>query len=334
MLRRKDKEHIEHLYLSKFAKKSDETRGRKFPEEPCEFRTEFQRDRDRIIHSKAFKRLMNKTQVFIRPFGDHFRTRLTHTIEVSGISRTIANSLALNEDLTEAIALGHDLGHTPFGHSGEDVMNKIYKKGFSHNKQSLRVVETLELTKNRRGLNLTEEVRNGILNHTGKIKPSTLEGQIVKIADRIAYINHDIDDAIRAGIIEEKDLPKKCVEILGHSKTERINTLVKDMIFESDGKFEIMQSRKKQNAMNELRSFMTKEVYLNKKVKSFDAMQNVENIITHLYEYYKKNREEIAEEYIPLIDEDGIAEIAKDMVAGMTDRFAIKTYKDVFVPKY
>jgi dGTPase len=220
-------EQFESQFLSPYATLSKNTAGRSIPEEKCQIRTDFQRDRDRIIHCKAFRRLKHKTQVFIIPEGDHYRTRLTHTLEVAQISRTIARSLRLNEDLAEAIALGHDLGHTPFGHAGEDALNQVFTEGFKHNKQSLRVVEKLEQG---RGLNLTWEVRDGILNHTGSGNPHTLEGQIVQIADRIAYINHDIDDALRGGIIRNEDIPKECLEILGYKHRERINSMVVDLI--------------------------------------------------------------------------------------------------------
>ena len=235
MITRIDQEQRELQMLSPRACPSGSTRGRLLPEEPCPIRTEFQRDRDRIIHSKAFRRLMHKTQVFLAPEGDHFRTRLTHTIEVSQIARTICRALGLNEDLAEAIAMGHDLGHTPFGHLGEQVLDRIHPGGFRHNEQSLRVVDFLEGTPEKRGLNLTEEVRDGILNHTGSILPKTLEGQIVKISDRIAYINHDIDDALRSGVLRQEDLPADCLDILGKDHRTRIDTMVRDMISHSDG---------------------------------------------------------------------------------------------------
>ena len=242
MLLRKELEKREFEILSEKAAKSAESKGRLFPEEKCDIRTEFQRDRDRIIHSKAFRRLMHKTQVFLAPEGDHFRTRLTHTIEVSQIARTIARALNLNEDLTEAIALGHDLGHTPFGHNGEEVLNKIHPGGFEHNVQSLRVADVIESTPSRRGMNLTMEVRDGIVNHTGKAMPFTLEGQIVKISDRIAYINHDIDDAIRSGVISAEDLPEEANRVFGKTHRQRINNMVEDVIKNSDGKDCIYQS--------------------------------------------------------------------------------------------
>jgi len=242
MITREDQEKREYVILSEFACKSADSKGRTFIEEKCNIRTDFQRDRDRIVHSKAFRRLMHKTQVFLAPEGDHFRTRLTHTIEVSQISRTICRALGLNEDLAEAIALGHDLGHTPFGHLGEQVLNDIHPGGFRHNIQSLRVVDVLEGDRSKGGLNLTAEVRNGIRNHTGTVKPFTLEGQVVKISDRIAYINHDIDDALRIGVLAQSDLPTSCLSILGSDHRTRIDTMVRDMIAESDGNDHISQS--------------------------------------------------------------------------------------------
>ena len=236
---REELERLEEMTLSPLAAKSSKSRGRRYPSEPCEIRTEFQRDRDKILHCKSFRRLKHKTQVFISPEGDHYRTRLTHTLEVSQIARTIARALRLNEDLTEAISLGHDLGHTPFGHTGERLLNKVLSNGFKHNEHSLRVVDVLE---GGSGLNLTWEVRDGILNHTKSGKPATLEGQILSISDRIAYINHDIDDAIRAKIISKEDLPKDCTEVLGDTHTDRIDTMVKDVIYYSQGKDRISMS--------------------------------------------------------------------------------------------
>ncbi|MBR3705837.1 MAG: dNTP triphosphohydrolase, partial [Firmicutes bacterium] len=242
MLLRESLEQREFVMLSEKAAKSALSRGRAMEEEKCDLRTDFQRDRDRIIHSKAFRRLMHKTQVFLAPEGDHFRTRLTHTIEVSQIGRTIARALNLNEDLVEAIALGHDLGHTPFGHNGEDVLNKIHPGGFEHNVQSLRVADVLESTASRRGMNLTAEVRDGIVNHTGSLKPFTLEGQVVKISDRIAYINHDIDDAVRSGVISIEDIPQTSLILFGRSHRERINNMVSDVVRNSEGADAILQS--------------------------------------------------------------------------------------------
>ena len=329
MITRADVEKREYMYLSPYATKAAETRGRVKPEEKCEIRTDFQRDRDRIIHSKAFRRLMHKTQVFLAAEGDHYRTRLTHTIEVAQIARTIARGLSLNEDLTEAIAMGHDLGHTPFGHSGEYVLNRLYSKGFRHNEQSLRVVDVLEFHGTERGMNLTAEVRDGILNHTGSVMPFTPEGQIVKTSDRIAYVNHDIDDALRIGVIRSEDLPKDCVRILGDSHRKRIDTLVKDMVSNSEDSAIICLSDEKLAAMNELRSFMFENVYHNIAVKSADEMSRIETIIGTLYEYYTDHPELIVKEFPDLADSMDMQELVKDHIAGMTDRYAAITYKEI-----
>lgn len=326
---RQDVEKREYEYLSEYAAKSAESRGRRTDEEKCSIRTDFQRDRDRIIHSKAFRRLMHKTQVFLAPEGDHYRTRLTHTIEVSQIARTIARGAGLNEDLTEAIAMGHDLGHTPFGHSGEAVLAQIYPGGFKHNVQSLRVVDVLESGSARRGMNLTQEVRDGILNHTGSTVPMTLEGQVVKTSDRIAYINHDIDDAIRSGIITVGDLPKECISVLGDTHKKRIDTLVRDMIVNSVGKPKAQLSSEKAEAMNELRTYMFKNVYHNRRVKKVEDINKVEEIVKSLYGYYIENWLELPDELLSMRDEYSIEELVKDHVAGMTDRYAINTFEDI-----
>ena len=328
MATRVDIEKREYEYLSTYATKAAETQGRLRQEEKCDIRTDFQRDRDRIIHSKSFRRLMHKTQVFIAPEGDHYRTRLTHTIEVSQIARTISRSLGLNEDLTEAIAMGHDLGHTPFGHSGEQVLNRLYSKGFRHNEQSLRVVDVLEFHAGVRGMNLTAEVRDGILNHTGPVMPFTPEGQVVKTSDRIAYINHDIDDAIRSGIITEQDLPDDCVRILGNSHKKRIDTLVRDMIANSENSPIITLSDEKLMAMNKLRSYMFENVYHNAAAKSAEDMARIESVIETLFRYYLKEPERILCEYPDLADSD-IEELVKDQIAGMTDRYAETKYKEL-----
>lgn len=329
MVNRKQQEEREFLFLSQAACKSATSRGRRIPEAPCEIRTEFQRDRDRIIHSKAFRRLMHKTQVFLAPEGDHFRTRLTHTLEVSQIARTIARGLMLNEDLTEAISLGHDLGHTPFGHNGEAVLNDIYPGGFSHNEQSLRVVDLLEDRYGKQGMNLTMEVRDGILHHTGKGLPFTLEGQIVRISDRIAYINHDIDDAIRSRVISGSMLPKDAIRHLGASHGERIDTLVRDMIFSSDGKDHIQQSPQAAYYMNQLREYMFTHVYLNENVKRASDLERVRAIISGLYHYYVTHPEELPVECSQVSGESTIEELVKDYIAGMTDRFAIRQYRSI-----
>lgn len=326
---RQEAEQREYEYLSQFATKSAESRGRQTYEEQCSIRTDFQRDRDRIVHSKAFRRLMHKTQVFLAPEGDHYRTRLTHTIEVSQIARTIARGAGLNEDLAEAIAMAHDLGHTPFGHSGEAVLAEIYPGGFKHNVQSLRVVDVLESGSTRRGMNLTREVRDGILNHTGSGVPMTPEGQIVKVSDRIAYINHDIDDAIRSGIITADDLPRESIKILGDTHKKRIDTLVRDMIANSMGRPTAQLSEEKASAMNELRTFMFRNVYHNSRVKKVEDINKVQEIVKSLYGYYIENREELPEELLAMRDEYSIEELVKDHVAGMTDRYAINTFEEI-----
>jgi len=328
MVFREDFEEREIKTLSEFAAKSRDTKGRVNPEEKCSVRTDYQRDRDRIIHSKAFRRLMHKTQVFISPEGDHFRTRLTHTIEVSQIARTIARGLSLNEDLTEAIALGHDLGHTPFGHSGEEVLNRRHPGGFEHNVQSLRVVDVLEGNKGKdgKGLNLTFEVREGIERHTGHNKPTTLEGQVVRISDRIAYINHDIDDAVRSGIITESDLPSDCIAVLGAGHSVRIDTLVRDLIDNSDGRHMIIMSKAREEMMNKLREFMFKNVYCSRKVKKNEDVGKVEEIIENLYKMFNSNPSLLPAELFDMAGEYGLPEMVKDYIAGMTDRFAISIF--------
>ena len=266
MILREDLEKRELLILSSLATKSAQSLGRQEKEEDCRYRTVFQRDRDRIVHSKSFRRLMHKTQVFLAPEGDHFRTRLTHTLEVSQIARTIARALALNEDLAEAIAMGHDLGHTPFGHNGEEFLNQRHPGGFCHNVQSMRVVDILEPREDKFGLNLTFEVRDGILNHTGNQLPATPEGMIVRHSDRIAYINHDIDDALRSGVIREHDLPEDCIKVLGKNHRTRINMLVSDLVSNSDAVGEITMSEEMAFYMNKLRTFMFENVYHSGKV--------------------------------------------------------------------
>lgn len=326
-------EEREYQTLSKEASKARESLGRDLFEEDCEVRTKYMRDRDRIIHSKAFRRLMHKTQVFIASEKDHFRTRLTHTIEVSQIARTIGRGLMLNEDLIEAISLGHDLGHTPFGHNGEESLAQIHPGGFKHNLQSLRVVEILEGTSGPggRGMNLTKEVRDGILNHSGKGIPLTLEGQTVKISDRIAYINHDIDDAVRSGVLKNSDLPKECVEYLGMGHSQRVNTMVMDMIENSWEKKSVTMSEECAYYTNVLRDFMFKNVYLSEDVKKEADLDWVNSVIQKLYEYYLLSPEELPEEHFRLLEEFGAAEVVKDYVAGMTDRYAQRIYKEKIV---
>lgn len=320
-------EERERQTLSPYATLSAETRGREYPIEPCPVRTEFVRDRDRIIHCKSFRRLKHKTQVFLSPVGDHYRTRLTHTLEVAQIARTIARGLLLNEDLTEAIAMGHDLGHTPFGHSGESVLNRIVPGGFEHNKQSLRIVEKLE---NGKGLNLTFEVRDGILNHKKSGHPSTLEGVIVSLADRIAYVNHDIDDAIRAGLLSNDILPKSCIEAIGATHGERINTLVLDILQTSSGKNYVAMSGEISSEFEKLRQFLFDNLYYDSAAKAEEG--KAEGVIERLYYHYLKHVSELPPEFTKYIDEDGPDRIAADYIACMTDRYAVRDYTRLFVP--
>ncbi len=330
---RAETEKIENIILSKNATLSKNSKGRMIEEQKCTIRTDFQRDRDRIIHSKAFRRLKHKTQVFIAPEGDHYRTRLTHTLEVAQISRTIARALRLNEDLTEAIALGHDLGHTPFGHTGENVLNEIHQNGFKHNEQSLRVVDLLENSEKTGGLNLTYEVRDGILNHTGSSTPMTLEGQIIRFADRIAYINHDIDDSLRANIISESMLPVDCIKVLGLKHKDRINTMIRDIIVNSYNQNIISMSDEIKFYTDKLRDFMFQNVYLNKKAKSEE--EKAKRIIRQLYEFYMENFNELPKEHKKLYVDLNCSkeDIICDYIAGMTDRYVINVYKQIFIPK-
>ena len=325
---REEIEAREAQVLSPLAVLSRNSMGRQEPEGPCMVRTVFQRDRDRIIHSKSFRRLKHKTQVFIAPEGDHFRTRITHTLEVAQISRTVARALNLNEDLVEAIALGHDLGHTPFGHGGETVLNEIYHQGFHHNEQSLRVVDHLEVTERRRGLNLTWEVRDGILHHTGSGVPSTLEGQIVKICDRIAYINHDIDDAARAGLIHREDLPRESITRLGDLHRSRINTMVLDLIENSMDKPLIEMSPEVYRAMDDLRNFLFRHVYFGPEAKREE--KKVREIITRLYGCLLQCPEDIPEDFKNGIESADPERMVVDYIAGMTDRYAVKVYEKYF----
>lgn len=320
-------EERERQTLSPYAALSAETRGREYPIAPCPVRTAFVRDRDRIIHCKSFRRLKHKTQVFLSPIGDHYRTRLTHTLEVAQIARTIARGLLLNEDLTEAIAMGHDLGHTPFGHSGESVLNRIVPGGFEHNKQSLRIVEKLE---NGKGLNLTFEVRDGILNHKKSGHPSTLEGVVVSLADRIAYVNHDIDDAVRAGLLSNDILPKSCIEAIGATHGERINTLVLDILQASSGKNHVEMSGEISSEFEKLRQFLFDNLYHDSAAKAEEG--KAEGVIERLYYHYLKHVSELPPEFTKYIDEDGPDRIAADYIACMTDRYAVRDYTRLFVP--
>ncbi len=327
---REQQEQREHQYLSAYAAFSDQTRGRDMPETPCDVRPVYQRDRDRILHSKAFRRLKGKTQVFLEPEGDHYRTRMTHTLEVSQNARTIAKALQLNEDLTEAIALGHDLGHTPFGHAGERALNRACPGGFEHHEQSIRVVELLE--KHGEGLNLTWEVRDGIRNHQTKGMPQTLEGKIVRLSDKIAYINHDIDDAIRGKIITEESIPAELTAILGHSSRERLNTLIHDIIINSMGQPDIRMSEPVSMAMTELRKYMFSNVYTNPIAKGQE--KKAEAMIEQLYFYYAGHLELLPEEYQYMIRVKQQPEyrVVCDYVAGMTDRYAVQKYKEIMIP--
>lgn len=328
---REELEELEKQYLSPYASLSCESKGRDRAEEECDIRTCYQRDRDRIIHSKAFRRLKHKTQVFLAPAGDHYRTRLTHTLEVSQIARTISKALRLNEDLTEAIALGHDLGHTPFGHAGEDVLNKVCEYGFTHYQQSIRVVELLE--KKGKGLNLTKEVRDGILNHRTSGKPSTLEGKVVRLSDKIAYINHDIDDAIRGRILKENDLPSEYTEILGRSKNTRINTMIHDIIKNSMGKPDIIMSEDILYAMRGLRQFMFKNVYSNSIAKGQE--QKAKNMLKYLYMYYIENMDKLPEEYQLLVSGNQKPQrVVCDYIAGMSDQYSVERFRELFIPAF
>ena len=323
-------EHEEHERLSPYAAFSDSSRGRERPEEESDIRTVYQRDRDRIIHSKAFRRLKHKTQVFLSPYGDHYRTRLTHTLEVAQIARTIARSLRLNEDLTEAIALGHDLGHTPFGHAGERALTSALGKPFRHNEQGVRVVEKLE--KDGKGLNLTWEVRDGILNHKTSLTPATIEGKIVRVSDKIAYISHDIDDGIRAGILSEKSIPGKLSDVLGHNTRDRIDNLIHDVIRTSMDKPDILMSEEFRDALFDLRSFMFENLYTSKAAKGEEV--KAERIVARLFEHYNAHPEEMSLEYLRMIDQGESREtVVCDYIAGMTDNYAVMKYKDIYIPR-
>jgi len=324
---REELEELEKQILSPLAAKSSESKGRRYPCERCAIRTEFQRDRDRILHCKSFRRLKHKTQVFISPEGDHYRTRLTHTLEVSQIARTIARSLRLNEDLTEAISLGHDLGHTPFGHTGERLLNSVSSNGFHHNIHSLRVVDILE---NGKGLNLTREVRDGIVNHTGPGVPATLEGQIVALSDRIAYINHDIDDAIRAKIISGEELPKDSIVVLGDSHSVRIDTMVKDVIYHSMEQKQIGMSETVGQATEALRDFMFRRVYITSDARAEE--KKAMYVLRELFHYFMDHPRQMPGEVIRQIPVYGEDQAVCDYIAGMTDNYAIRTFRELFVP--
>ncbi|MDO5344603.1 MAG: deoxyguanosinetriphosphate triphosphohydrolase [Lachnospiraceae bacterium] len=328
---REEAEKRERDYFSPYAALSSESRGRERYEEPCDIRTVYQRDRDRILHSKSFRRLKHKTQVFLSPQGDHYRTRLTHTLEVSQLSRTIAKALRLNDDLADAIALGHDLGHTPFGHSGERALNMVCPCGFAHYEQSVRVVELLE--KKGEGLNLTWEVRDGIRNHRTSGTPHTLEGKIVRYCDKIAYINHDIDDAERAGILKEEDIPGEFRETMGYSTRERLNILIHDVIRNSKDINDIVMSPHMEASMQGLRRFMFENVYHNPVAKHEEG--RAMGLIQQLYDYYIRHIEEMPAEYIDLINKRGEQEerVVCDYISGMTDQYSVQKFQELFVPK-
>ena len=314
--------------LSPLAAKSARSAGRAQPIQPCPLRTDFQRDRDRIIHCKSFRRLKFKTQVFLAPEGDHYRTRLTHTLEVAQVARTLARALRLNEDLTEAIALGHDLGHTPFGHIGERTLDQLMPEGFRHNEQSLRVVEVLE--NDGAGLNLTKEVRDGILCHSGRQFPATLEGQCVRRADRIAYLNHDLDDALRGGILQPFELPADCLKVLGETHGERINTMIQDIVQSSQGQPMLTMSPLVQSAMDGLREFMFERVYRDAWRAGEEA--KCDHVVRELFDYYSHHASEMPEEFLLIGYKDGMDRAVADFLSCMTDRYAIRTYQQLFIP--
>ncbi len=305
-------------YLSEYATKSVNTKGRKIPEEPSDMRTEFQRDRDRILHSKAFRRLKHKTQVFLSPFDDHFRTRLTHTLEVSQIGRTIARALDLNEDLVEAISLGHDLGHTPFGHCGEGVLNELVEGGFHHNLQSVRVVEVLE------NLNLCQETIEGIRTHSWGYEPTTPEGKVVQLADKIAYINHDIEDSIRAGVISESDLPKDCIQYFSSNQSKRLNKMISEIVTNSMGKPEISMSEEAWGYTTKLRSWMFEHVYDDESMAKLEETK-AKRVIKELFYLYVNMLK-------PVCPPERIVRVVTDYISGMTDRYAVERFKDNFIP--
>lgn len=327
---RENLEQWEEDYLSPYAAKSRNSRGRLRQEAECDIRPVFQRDRDRIIHCKAFRRLKDKTQVFLIPEGDHYRTRLTHTLEVSQNARTIAKALKLNEELVEAIALGHDLGHTPFGHAGERALNRVCPLGFDHSEQSVRTVDRLE--KDGQGLNLTYEVRDGILNHQTSGRPHTLEGKVVRLSDKIAYIHHDMDDAVRAGILRESDVPAEIRAVLGSTPGERLDCFIHDIVTNSMDQNDIIMSERVGKAMKDIRQFMFDNVYKNPIAKSEEA--KAEMLMETLYHHYMKHVDSMPEEFLRLLSEGEPRErVVCDYVGAMTDRFAIALYSDIFVPK-
>ncbi len=327
---REQLEQREHEILAPWASFSDQTKGRARDEEPCDIRPVYQRDRDRILHSKPFRRLKDKTQVFLTPDGDHYRTRMTHTLEVSQNARTIAKALMLNEDLTEAIALGHDLGHTPFGHAGERALDRVCREGFRHNEQSLRIVD--HLARGGRGINLTWEVRDGILNHQTRCMPSTLEGQIVRLSDKIAYIHHDMDDAIRAGVLTDADVPSEIGDVLGRTLGERLDTLIHAIISESMGKPVVAMAPPVWEAMQKMRAFMNREVYTNRRVKGEES--KAEALVETLFHYYMDHISELPDTLLAKEEAgDSRERIVCDYISSMTDRFAISRYEELYIPR-
>ena len=324
---REERERLEHYIVGAYGVLADSSRGRLKDEEECSIRTCFQRDIDRITHSKSFRRLKHKTQVFLQPEGDHYRTRLTHTLEVSRLARTVARALSLNEDLTEAIALGHDLGHTPFGHAGERALNEIYPGGFKHYEQSLRVVDVLE--RDGRGLNLCYETRMGILNHTVGAPDDTLEATTVRLCDRIAYVNHDLDDSIRAGILTEEDVPARVRENCGDKNSRRINAFMSDLIANSGGG-KLKMSDEMQETFNIFHAFMFSDVYTNPVAKSEE--NKVKGILGGLYTYYTSHPDALPDDFRGVIEHDGIERAACDYISGMTDGYAMEKYGEIFIP--
>lgn len=330
MLIRESLEAWERDFLSPYAKLSEESKGRLREEEPCDIRPVFQRDRDRIIHSKSFRRLKDKTQVFLSPEGDHYRTRLTHTLEVSQTARTLAKALNLNEELVEAIALGHDLGHTPFGHAGERALDRVSPYGFDHAKQSVRTVDVLE--KNGQGLNLTYEVRDGILNHQTEGMPETLEGKVVRFSDKIAYIHHDMDDAIRAGILSEEMVPREITDVIGDTCGKRLDHFIHDIVISSVGRDDVMMSKPVAQAMRQIREFMFENVYQNNIAKAEES--KAEALIETLYDYYLMNFERLPEDLKALYEKgDPKEQLVCDYIGAMTDRYAISVYEEIYIPK-
>lgn len=323
-------QEMERENLSPYACLSANSRGRDREEPECDIRPVFQRDRDRILHSKSFRRLKNKTQVFLTPKGDHYRTRLSHTLEVSQNARTIAKALRLNEDLVEAIALGHDLGHTPFGHAGERLLNTIYEGGFKHNEQSVRIVEKLE--KDGLGLNLTWEVRDGILNHQTGTMPNTLEGKIVRLSDKIAYVNSDFDDAIRAQILSEEDIPLEIRKVLGFNTRSRLDSLIHDIIINSKGQDDIIMSKECAEALKDLRAFMFTNLYKNPIAKGEE--KRAESMLGQLYTYYMDHPEILPDKFIRMLDDgEALGRVVCDFISGMTDQFALNRFNEFYLPK-